>query len=46
MPGVGGTVCRVFNDKDSKRRGWGRGGEENKLSAGFSDNRQLLILSR
>ena len=33
VPGVGGTVCGVFNDKDSKRTGWGRGGEENKLSA-------------
>ena len=33
VPGVGGTVCGVFNDKDSKRKGWGRGGEENKFSA-------------
>ena len=29
----GGTVCGVFNDKDSKCKGWGRGGEENKFSA-------------
>ena len=29
----GWEVCGVFNDKDSKRKGWGRGGEENKLSA-------------
>ena len=29
VPGVGGTVCGVFNDKDSKHKGWGRGGEEN-----------------
>ena len=32
VPWVGGTVCGVFNDKDSKRRGWGRGSEENKFS--------------
>ena len=33
VPGVGGTACGVFNDKDLKRKGWGCGGEENKLSA-------------
>ena len=34
MPGVGGTVLGgVFNDKASKRRGWGHGGDANKLSA-------------
>ena len=33
VPGVGGTVCGVLIDKDSKRKGWGRGGEENKVSA-------------
>ena len=33
VPGVGATVCGVFNDKDLKHRGWGRGGEENKFSA-------------
>ena len=33
VPGVGGTVYAVFNDKDSKRKGWGHGGEENKLPA-------------
>ena len=33
VPGVGGTVCGVFNDKDSKCRDQGWGGEENKFSA-------------
>ena len=33
VPGVGGTVWGVLKDKDSKCKGWGRGGNENKLSA-------------
>ena len=33
VPGVGGTLRGVFKDKPSKRRGWGQGGDENKLSA-------------
>ena len=32
MPGVGGTVCGVFNDNVSKHKGWGHG-DENKFSA-------------
>ena len=30
---VGGTVCGVFNDNVSKRKGWGSGGDKNKFSA-------------
>ena len=33
VPGEGGTFCGVFKDKDSNLRGWGRGGDENKVSA-------------
>ena len=33
VPGVGGTVSIVLKDKDSKRKGWGCGGDENTFSA-------------
>ena len=33
VPRVGGTLRGVLIDNASKRKGWGRGGEENKLSA-------------
>ena len=33
VPGVGGTVWGVLKDKDSKRKGSGHGGDENKVSA-------------
>ena len=36
VPGVGGTFCGVFKDKDSNLRGCGRGGDENKVSAASS----------
>ena len=37
VPGVGGTeFAGVLRDNDSKRSGWGRGGEANKLSAAHS----------
>ena len=32
VPGVGGTVCGVFRDNVSKRKGLGRGGDKNKFS--------------
>ena len=37
VPGVGGTVfAGVLSDKELKGRGWGHGGEVNKLSAALS----------
>ena len=37
VPGVGGTVfAGVLRDNELKGRGWGRGGEVNKLSAALS----------
>ena len=37
VPGVGGTVfAGILSDKELKGRGWGYGGEVNKLSAALS----------